>query len=264
MRHTVSALALASLTALTAFAEPPPPTPAPVATPEQDVVVEPLAEPRALVEAGDNTKATLMKAIGLYEARLPNGTLPTKARTDGYADLSRAWLRLGDLETTAPKKLAAYASGRAAAQNGLALDKNHADCVFWDAANLATTGRTNGIMNSLFMLGELRSSLQRALQIDPNHKYARQTLANVDHSVPGLVGGSNERAEKAYLELLKRDPDFTPAMVELARFYRDTGNTDAARRYATQVLTTKRSSVPDDWRKFNKHDAQAVLKGLSQ
>jgi tetratricopeptide (TPR) repeat protein len=269
MRQLALGFALALVTATApalaqdAAAPPAPPAEgAPVDAPAAPV--DPLKEPRDLVEVAANTKDNLKKAIALYEAKLGDASLPAKARADGYADLSRAYLRLGDLETAKKVKIDAYEKGRAAAQKGIALDARHADAMFWDMANLAVIGRTNGVMNSLFMLGDLRKGLGKVLAIDPRHSYAKQTLAEIDHAVPGIAGGSDERAEKAYLEIMQRDPYFTPTMVNLAEFYRDKDKEDEAKKWAKKVLETPRSSVPNDWRKFDKKEAQAVLKELEE
>lgn len=242
-------------------ATPAAPSAAPVPTPPP---VDPLAEPRELVENAPNTKENLRRAIALYEARLADAGLPATKRADGWADVARAWLRLGDVESTEAKKLEAYTAGRAAAKKGLALVPNHVESLFWDMANLATTGRTRGVMNSLFMLPELRKGLQRCLELDRNHKLAKQTLADVDHAVPGIAGGSDERAEKAYLELLQRDPGLTSAMFNLAKLYRDQGKKEQARSWATKARDAKNPSNPNDWRKFDRNDAAQLLKELDR
>jgi hypothetical protein len=117
-------------------------------------------------------------------------------------------------------------------------------------------------MNSLFMIGDLRRGLNRALALDPNYHFARNTLGEIDHAVPGIAGGSDERAEGAYLEVLRRNPHFTASMVRLAQLKRDNGDDDEARTWAQKVLDEKSPAKPNDWRKFDVIDAQAVLKSL--
>lgn len=214
-----------------------------------------------IVEVQANTKANLEKAIALYETALKDPALPAKDRVAALSDMSRAYMRIGDLETKDATKIAAYEKGRAAAQKAIALDPKAADPIFWDMANQACIGRTKGVMNSLFMLPELRKGLGRALELQPGHKLAKQTLGEIDHTVPGLVGGSDERSEKAYLDVLKRDPHFTATMVLLAKFYRDKGKDDEARKWAKKVVDGP-SSTPHDWRKFDKAEAQKLLKEL--
>lgn len=259
-----SALLWAMLASLPAVAEEPATPSAPPAVAPPAAPADPLAEPRALVETGANTKENLRRAIALYEERLQDAALPAAARANGWADASRAWLRLGDLESKSDEKIRCYNAGREAAKKGMAVVPNHVESLFWDMANLATTGRTRGVMNSLFMLPELRRGLNRILELDRNHALAKQTLAEIDHAVPGIAGGSDERAEKAYQEILRRDPAFTSTMVNLARLYRDQGKKDEARQWAQKVLDTKNPSNPADYQKFDRRDAKQVLEEVGQ
>lgn len=245
-----------------------PPAPAPAAAPPAAAppaaapAADPLAEARELVESAANTKANLKRAIALYEERLPDASLPAAVRANGWADLSRAWLRLGDLESPESEKLRCYTAGREAAKKGMAVDAKHVESLFWDMANLATTGRTRGVMNSLFMLPELRGGLKRALQLDPHHQLAKQTLAEIDHAVPGIAGGSDERAEAAYREILQRDPRFTSTMVNLAKLYRDQGKKDEARQWARKLVAMTNPSNPNDFKKFDKGEGEKLLAEL--
>ncbi len=228
------------------------------ATPPAD----PLAEPRRLVESDANTPANLQRAIGLYEAALADATLPARVRSDGWADVARAYMRLGDLEKGSAGKLAWYEKGQAAGTKAQQVDGKNPAAIFWTTANMACVGRTKGVMNSLFMLGDLRGGLNRTLALDSNFHLARNTLGEIDHAVPGLAGGSDARAEASYLEVLRRNPHFTASMVRLAQLKRDNGDDDEARQWAQKVLDEKAPALPNDWRKFDVADARAVLKSL--
>ena len=233
-------------------------TAAAAATPAAD----PLAEPRRIVEVDANTPSNLKRAIALYEAALADTTLPARARSDGWADVGRAYMRLGDLETNNAAKLALYEKGQAAGQKGEDVDARNPAAIFWGTANMACVGRTKGVMNSLFMIGDLKKNLNRALAIDGNYHFARNTLGEIDHAVPGLAGGSDARSEASYLEVLRRNPHFTATMVRLAQLKRDNGDDDEARQWAQKVLDEKAPALPHDWRKFDVVDARAVLKSL--
>ncbi len=258
----------ASVLLTAALAQTPAAPAAPSAAPE---VVAPPAAPTALdrvkeafelVEVKANTKQNLLKAVELYEAALPDPSLTPKQKVDGYVDLSRAYLRIGDLEKKTDAKLPWYEKGRGAAQKALAIDPKSATAVAWDAFNLASVGNARGVLNSLFMVPELKKNLGRALELDANEHYSRNTLARIYHLVPGIAGGSDKKAEELFLDLLKRDPDFTPGMYELAKMYSDNGETEKARALAKRCAEAKRSSVPNDWRKFDKQNCLDLLKTL--
>src|SRR3954471_4845147 len=112
---------IALVFATAAVAEDPVTPPAPPATPaapeapaEPAKPADPLAEPKDLVEVQANTKANLQKAIELYDKALTDTSIPQKERELGYADQSRAYLRLGDLENGESKKIEVYTKGRTA------------------------------------------------------------------------------------------------------------------------------------------------------
>ena len=261
------AAAVVAVSSSMAQAEEPPVAAPPVAVdappaPPEPVKVDPLAEPRDLIETAANTAANLKKAVDLYEVALKDESLDKQVRAEGWADVSRAYLRWGDLLKGDAEKIALYEKGIAAGKKGEALDPKSAGAVFWGTANMACVGRTRGVMNSLFMIGDLKKGMNRALAINPNYHWARNTLGEIDHSVPGIAGGSDDRAEKAYLEVLRRDPHFTPTMVLLAKLKRDRGDKDEAKTWAQKVVSEKSPNPRNDWKKFDLKDAKAILQEL--
>ncbi len=241
-------------------------TPATTATTEAPAApaapVDPFAEPKQIIENEANTVANLKKAIELYEKILGDTTLDKGARADAYADVSRAYLRWGDLEQKNDAKIALYEKGVAAGKKGEAENAKNANAIFWGTANMACVGRTRGVMNSLFMIGDLRKGMNRVLELNPNFHLARNTLSEIDHAVPGIAGGSDDRAEKGYLEVMRRNPHVTATMVLLAKFYKDKGDEEKAKEWAQKVLDEKKPWSYNDWAKFDKRDAKAVLKDL--
>ncbi len=267
MKRVVVALSfvVSSVVSSVALADVPPsapPTPVETPPPEAPAVVDPFAEPKKLVETEANTIGNLKKAIELYEAALKDPAVEKKVAAAAQTDIARAYLRWGDLEKGNDAKIALYEKGQAAGKKAEALDGKSAAAIFWGTANQACIGRTRGVMNSLFMIGDLKKGMNRALELDSNYHFARNTLGEIDHQVPGIAGGSDDRAEKAYLEVLKRDPHFTPTMVLLANFYKDKGDDDKAKEWAQKVLDEKGAHPYQDWVKFNKRDAKAVLNDL--
>jgi tetratricopeptide (TPR) repeat protein len=254
--------ALAQSAPATATTTPAPATPTAPAPATPTAPADRLGEPRALVETAANTVPNLKRAIELYESALGDGSLSARVRSDGWADVARAYMRWGDLEKASATKLGLYEKGQAAGRKAEEIDATNPAAVFWTTANMACVGRTRGVMNSLFMIGDLRKGLNRALALDANYHFARNTLGEIDHAVPGLAGGSDERAEQAYREVLRRSPHFTASMMLLARLKKDQGEKDEARQWAQKVLDEKAPAMPHDWRKLDVPDARAFLATL--
>lgn len=182
---------------------------------------------------------------------------------ESWLNVSRARLRIGDLKK-GEAAVKEYELGRAAAKEARKIAPKNADAVFWDVANLASIGKAKGVMRSLFMVPEIKEGLNAALSLDPNHHYARETLAKVYHELPGMVGGDDKKAEALLLDILKRDPKFTPAMVTLGRLYIDQKRYGEARQWLQKVVDTptKESSIPQDHWRFNLPDAKKELKRI--
>jgi hypothetical protein len=256
------AVAVAGTLSSAAMADVAPPPPAALTSPAP-VVVDVVKEAASLVENGPNTIATLKKAIEMYEGALSDTSRPATERASGWADVARASLRLGDVLKGDKDKIAAYEKGQAAGKKAVEVaGGKHVDGLFWATANLATIGRTRGVMNSLFMVGDLRKGMNAVLAQNPNYHLARNTLAEIDHAVPGFAGGSDERAEQGYREVLKRDPHFTATMVLLAKLKNDQGEKDEARQWAEKVVAETTPAMRNDWRKFDLPDAKKLLADL--
>lgn len=252
MLHVV-VLMLAAQTPQAASAEPAPPSAATALAKECYQQVEQTA----------NSKANMLKGAETCEraAKAPGAT--KKEAFDSWVNVARARLRTGDL-LKGDDAVKHYELGRAAAAEAKKLEPESADAVFWDVANLASIGKAKGVMNSLFMVPEIKEGLNEALKRDPNHTYARETLAKVYHELPGMVGGDDDKAEELLLENLRRDPKFTPSMVVLAQLYIDQRRYPEARKWLQKVadMPSSDSSIPQDHWRFNAPDAKRLLKSI--
>ncbi len=215
------------------------------------------------VELAANSEKNMRKGAATCERAASTPGIDKARAVESWLNASRARLRIGDL-LKGDAAVKEYELGRAAAKRAQKLDAKSADAVFWDVANLASIGSAKGVMNSLFMVPEIKEGLAKALALDPNHHYARETLAKVYHELPGIVGGDDDKSEELLLEVLKRDPKFTPAMVTLGNLYIDQKRYPEARKWLQKVLDTptKASSIPQDHWRFNVPDAKKALASI--
>ncbi|MFZ9886256.1 MAG: hypothetical protein ACO3JL_02035 [Myxococcota bacterium] len=244
------------LTCQTASVDAPTTTASPAPAPDGAALVQ---ECYKKVELTASSIPNMRAGRQTCEAALQVPSLTERQRFEAWLNIARAHLRSGDL-LAGDGAVAEYELGRKAAQQAMALDPRSADAIFWDVANLASIGQTRGVMKSLFMLPEIKASLHRALELNPGHSYARQTLAKVYHKVPRIAGGDDDLAEKLLLETLTRDPGWTPAMVVLAQLYVDQDRHEEARVWIEKVIAmpSSSSSIPHDHWRFDVPDAKKL------
>ncbi len=217
--------------------------------------VETLAQGEHLLFDASDDRATYDAAMRKFDAVIAAGDAPAVA----WARKAETSLRLGDLATTAPAKLALYEKGQAFADDGIARDARCGDCWFWRGANLGRFGETRGVLNSLFGLNDVRNAFAKALEIDPKNDDAVLSLAIVDQKVPGFAGGDIKRAESTMRRVLKASPGFTRAMLDLAELLWERGENDEARRWAQKAIDEKNPLHAGSRRKFDLKRARSLL-----
>lgn len=92
------------------------------------------------------------------------------------------------------ESLAMYKEGMKLAAEAIDLNANSAWAYYWRAANLGSWGSTKGIADSLGSLGDMKSDLYACLKIDPDNSDAWSVLAIINADVPGVLGGSIDKA----------------------------------------------------------------------
>ncbi len=116
-----------------------------------------------------------------------------------------------------------YAEGRDAGFAGAKLDTRCAACHFWGALDLALYGNTVGIFKMFFALGDLRDHLNEVVKIDPHYGYggAYRMLGMIEQKLPGILGGSNDRAREYFDKAIEISPDEPLNYLFLVRLQRD-------------------------------------------
>lgn len=220
-----------------------------------------LGEALEILHEQDNTAELLQRSMARFDESVKLG-LPAKEKARALAFKSLALLRLGDLEKREEAKLKLYEGGRAVAEEAIAADASSAEAHFYRGANMGRWGQTKGVLNALFLLGDVRSAFNTALKLDPNHADARLALGRVDEEVPGLMGGSRERAEAAYRKAIEMDPRFTRAMLDLAEFLKKQGRKEEAKQWIDRVRAEQNPSKKGEHRKFDLTRAEQLAQGL--
>ncbi|MBI3556214.1 MAG: hypothetical protein HY074_08120 [Deltaproteobacteria bacterium] len=114
------------------------------------------------------------------------------------------------------KRKEIYAEGRDAGFAGAKLDEKCAACHFWGALDLALYGHAVGIFKMFFALGDLRDHLNEVIKIDPHYAYggAYRMLGVIEQKLPGILGGSNRRAQDYFEKAIEISPVPAPDRIE--------------------------------------------------
>jgi predicted Zn-dependent protease len=117
-------------------------------------------------------------------------------------------------------------------------------------------------VRSLFLLPEVREAIRQTLDLDPRLPAAYALAGNVDYEVPGIFGGSLERAEGHFRKGLEVDPRFTALRIGLAKVLRKQGRVAEAGRELRAVLDETTPTNPAEWSMRDLLDARTLLDAL--
>jgi tetratricopeptide (TPR) repeat protein len=177
--------------------------------------------------------------------------------------LSRVSFIWGDIRaTTVEQKLTAYAQGRDAGRQAIALAPRSAFAHLFYGINTGRLGQTKGLTQSAFLLPEVREAVQKTLELDPAMPAAYALAGTVDYEVPALFGGSLGRAEELFRKGLELDPHFTALRIGLARVLRRQGRLENAQRELRLLLDDPAPTNPADWAMMNVPEARVLLETL--
>jgi tetratricopeptide (TPR) repeat protein len=218
-----------------------------------------MKEAEQLLHEAENTEANLRGAVKGYDEAIQLG-LSNEQKALAYSYKGMALLRLGDLQKTDKAKIDLFEEGTKSAEAGIAADPNCSRAHYYKAANMGRVGQTRGVLKSLFMVDDLRKTFTAASKLDPKFAEPLLGLAKIDESVPGLMGGSMERAEKTYRQALTVDPHYTRGMLEFAELLDKTNRRKEALEWVQKALAEKEPTNPGDYRKFDRSRAENLLK----
>lgn len=124
---------------------------------------------------------------------------------------------------SAEEKERIFRSGRDAGQRGFQLKESCAPCHFWYAINAALYGQTVGVFKMAFSLNEIRDHLKRVTELDPAYAWggAYRLLGLIEQKLPGILGGSNDRARTYFEKAIAVAPDEPLNFVFLAKLESD-------------------------------------------
>lgn len=129
-------------------------------------------------------------------------------------------------------------AGIEAGRRAIAVAPNRPEGHFWVAANMGALAESFGLRQGLKYRGDIKRELETVLKIDPAFQQgsADRALGRWYDKVPGLFGGSNQKAEEHLRKALTYNPQSTATLYFLAEVLIDEDKKDEARDVLTRLL----------------------------
>jgi tetratricopeptide (TPR) repeat protein len=200
------------------------------------------------------------RAAAIWAARIERNA----ADFESAWKLARARYWLGGHVPEKERKTA-YEEGIEAGRQAAAIQPGRPEGYFWQAANMGALAESFGLRQGIRYRKPVKETLERVLAIDPGFQdgSADRALGRWYDKVPGLFGGSNQKAVEHLRKSLTYNPDSTASHFFLAEVLLDMNRKADARDALQKVLD---AAVNPDWapedREF-KAKAAALLKRLS-
>lgn len=162
------------------------------------------------------------------------------------------------------KKKEWYKKGEKLAEIAIERNPDNPEAHFWFATNKGVVGKMNGVLNSLFMVDDLKKEANTIIELDPRHAGAHMLLGEIYKSLPGFAGGDKQKAINEFETALEKDSLFTAVYVSLAQTYKDTGEIQKAKRILNKLLSSKTSRDMRRFELYEKEDAEKLLKEIEE
>ncbi|HAH06582.1 MAG TPA: hypothetical protein DCM05_08655 [Elusimicrobia bacterium] len=203
--------------------------------------------------------SNLESALSLLEGRL--SAAPDDAGTRWR--LCRALVRLGERRQGRTERRALFEKARAHAERALELDEKCAEAHYWWGVAAGRVGQERGMLRSLFLVGPIKASMRRALELDPSMGPAHMVLGEILRQLPGFAGGSNKGAAAELEAAVKASPNYTAAYPSLAEAYLALGEKEKARGALRAALEVGEPEDPGEHDE-NLADARRLLAELDR
>jgi tetratricopeptide (TPR) repeat protein len=145
------------------------------------------------------------------------GATPTQLLNEGHVDevvsVLNARLNANPRDAEAANLLgrAYFAAERwdeaiAAHERAVSIAGNNSDYQMWLARAYGEKADASSFVSALDFARKFRSTMERAVQLDPNNVAARSDLAEFYVQAPGIVGGGRDKAAAQANDLARLDP----------------------------------------------------------
>jgi tetratricopeptide (TPR) repeat protein len=150
-------------------------------------------------------------------------------------------LERGEAADEQKQKLFWYSKGRALAEEALQKDDDSSDAHFALFANWGRIAVIEGLLWNAPNLPTIRSHLDRALELEPDHAEAVAAKGALYLNLPSYLGGDMEKAEPYLVRAIRLDPQSAGTRLELAGYYLKMNRREEAAAQAEAALAIAQS-----------------------
>ncbi|MEO0071081.1 MAG: tetratricopeptide repeat protein [candidate division WOR-3 bacterium] len=176
---------------------------------------------------------------------------------------SRLHTQLGDNAKEKKEKIFYYERAKAIAETLKMLNDKNPDGYMWWAIAQGKIGQTRGVLNSLFMVADLKKAFAKVIELDPKYPTAYDALGVLYYELPGFAGGNLKKSADFLLKGLEIDPNYTLIRLDLAKVYIRQGRYAEACEQLRLCLKTAKPTYPADFFLEDKPEAERLLKEIS-
>ena len=169
---------------------------------------------------------------------------------------------MGDAAQSKNAKLKYYDKGYDRGRKAFQIDDNSADAHLWYVVNRGRQGQTRGVLNSLFMVPEIKREVNRVLEIDPENTVALDVKAMLYYELPGFAGGDLNKSLSALNKAIVLDSNYALLYVDMAKVRIARKDYEHARCYLNHCLVIENPTYIADFILDDKPDAERLLKEI--
>ena len=180
------------------------------------------------------------RAIDAYEEAAADESCAYEA----YWRLANLYLNFGQSRQETPPKIQQFNQGVASAKKAIEINEGGKEGHYFYAVNLGSIVEIEGPMRHVFKVRTIFKQIKRALEIDPDYASALVVKACMMHDLPGIIGGSDKKAEELFRRALSLAPDTETPYIEYADFLIDNTRYEEAKKLLDRL---RHPDFPHRW-----------------
>ncbi|HHE04654.1 MAG TPA: hypothetical protein ENL19_01170, partial [candidate division WOR-3 bacterium] len=194
-----------------------------------------IAETDSIYEISYKDSTLLYKAKAIMDTLLETGI----KKDEVLWRLSFFCYEIGSTKKDKHEKMEWYEKGKEYGKEAIEANPNNPQAHYWYAANMGSIGKLQGVVHSLFMVGDLKKEANRVLELNPKHAGAHIILGEIYKSLPGFAGGNKNKAAEEFQKAIENDSLYTASYTRLADTYIGMKKYREARKILNKMLALK-------------------------